>query len=81
MLIDIVPKDVVKTYRVNKVDVSITDLKLDESVTVNVLLVGEDGDLIESKNFILEGSDYSAWSSDDSYITNYVLEKLGMTEI
>ncbi len=30
--------------------------------------------------FLLEGDDYLAWTNDDSYIVNYVLNKLGLTK-
>ena len=78
MIVNILPKQVVKTYTVEKIDISISDLKLNENVVLNTLLISDTGELIDSVNFTLEGEEYHRWSSDDTYIIDLVCEKLGL---
>ena len=37
--------------------------------------------LIDNKFFTLEGTDYTNWANDDTYIITYVLEKLNLTKV
>lgn len=76
MILSVKPKEIVKTHIIEKIDISISYLILDESVTINVLLISSDAELIDSINLTLENEDYSQWSSDDSYITNKILQLL-----
>ena len=78
MIVNILPKQIVKTYTVEKIDISISDLKLNENVVLNTLLISDTGELIDSVNFTLEGEEYQRWSSDDTYIIDLVCEKLGL---
>ena len=78
MIVNILPKQIVKTYTVEKIDISISDLKLNENVVLNTLLISDTGELIDSVNFTLEGEEYQRWSNDDTYIIDLVCEKLGL---
>ncbi len=56
------------------------NLILFTSVSVNVALLEENNTFVDSKSFLLEGTDYTSWNNDDTYIVNYVLTQLGMTQ-
>ena len=62
------------------IQIRVQTLVLFTSATINVILLGENGTFIDSKNYLLEGTDYTSWNNDDSYIVNYVLTQLGLTE-
>jgi hypothetical protein len=81
MFVDVQPKEIIKSYTVERLDISISDMKLNESVILNVLLITGDNDLLESINLTLTGEDYNNWSNDDNYIVDIVLEKLNMQKL
>ena len=61
------------------VQIRVINLALFNSVNVNAVLFSGN-DYIDSKTYLLEGTDYTDWGSDDEYIVNYVLTKLGLTQ-
>lgn len=81
MIIKVSPKEVIKTYTVDKIDVSISNLVLDESVTINILLIDSTDQLIESINITLDGEEYHQWSTDDSYIIDKILQLLNLEKV
>lgn len=81
MFVDVQPKEIIKSYTVERLDISISDMKLNESVILNVLLITGDNELLESVNLTLTGEDYNNWSNDDNYIVDIVLEKLNMQKL
>jgi hypothetical protein len=81
MTISVVPTPYVKpTQTVAKLQVRVMNLILFTSVSVNVALLEENNTFVDSKSFLLEGTDYTSWNNDDTYIVNYVLTQLGMTQ-
>ena len=55
---------------------NILEIKLFESVRIAVYLFNENDLLIESKQFLIEGNEYNAWSNDDKYIINLIKQKI-----
>ena len=66
-------KPVIRTAEV--VDISLT-ISNNNSVNANVCLF-KPNSIMESTNITIEGAEYDAWGTDDSYIYNLVLSKLG----
>jgi hypothetical protein len=62
--------------RLNQFSVSIRELVLFQRVSIVVHLYTIDGKLYENLFYTLEGDEYTAWSSDDSYIISWVKTKL-----
>ncbi len=67
----------VKTNTIDNVLIKITNVQLFKSVTV-VASLFENNKIIDNKVVMIEGADYNAWSNDDNYIVNFVLNKLGL---
>ncbi len=69
----------VKTNTINKVMIRIMNVDLFNSITVCASLF-ENTTLVDNKVFKIEGTEYSNWGTDDTYIVDLVLSKLGMTQ-
>jgi hypothetical protein len=65
---------------ITSIQISVSNLILFTSVTINVILMSNI-DILGIKTYTLVGSDYTNWMNDDSYITNYTLTQLGLTAI
>ena len=64
---------------VTNVQIRVINLDLFNSVNVNATLFSGN-DYIDSKTYLLAGTEYTDWGSDDSYIIDYVLTQLGLTQ-
>jgi len=71
-------KEDVKISIINNVDIRITGLDLGSSVSVNAILK-HDEEFIKSVNITISGEEYTQWGSDDTYLENLVLQKLGLS--
>ena len=63
----------------NKIGIFITKIILFKSAFIAVHFYNANGGVIRVENLQLEGEDYNNWASDDTYIENYVLNKLNLT--
>jgi len=63
----------------NKIGFFIRKLVLFTSAIIVVYFYNLTGSIIRVENLNLMGEDYSNWGSDDTYIQNYVLNKLNLT--
>lgn len=76
--ISVQPTDVVRSCV--KVRMSINNFQLHATnCTVNVQKFDASNILIDVLNVFINDEEYRQWSYDDSYITNLVLTKLGLT--
>jgi hypothetical protein len=71
-------KEEIKVFIINNIDMRVTGLNLGSSVSVNVILKNNDT-FINSVNFDISGQEYEDWGSDDTYLENLILQKLGLT--
>jgi len=76
---NIVPKEIVSTEVASRIDIRVMRLELYSHADLHVSVLSSDGRTIHSQPLTLQGSDYKAWSSDDSYLYKYVANKLGYT--
>lgn len=68
-------KTQVITY--NRFKIKNFDLKLNESVSIIILLYPEDMQhSVECRTIVIEGADYEVWSSDDNYVIEFIKQKL-----
>jgi hypothetical protein len=70
----------VKTNTINKVIIRIMNVDLFNSITVCASLF-ENINLVDNQVFKIEGTEYSNWGTDDHYIVDLILNKLGMTRV
>jgi hypothetical protein len=78
-MIHINPFTITTRLEVTSFTVNVIRLELFQSVTLNAMLYGADGNFIEVRTYILSGTDYANWDDDDNYLINKVAEKLGCT--
>jgi len=71
-------KEDVKISIINNVDIRILDVKLGHSVSVNAILKNDE-QFIKSENITISGEEYDNWGSDDLYLEDLILTKLGVT--
>jgi hypothetical protein len=64
---------------ISRVEIHIINIELFKSVHVVATLYDEANRIIENKHFYIDGDDYANWSSDDSYLVNLVLNRLGLS--
>lgn len=69
-----------RTQTINNVKIQVMNIKLYTSVSV-IASMFSDKNLVDTKIFNLEGTDYTNWGNDDDYIINYVLTQLGLTKL
>ena len=55
---------------------SILEIILFKSIRIAVFLYNENDMLIESRQYLIEGDEYNAWSQDDQYIIKLLKEKI-----
>lgn len=65
-----------KTMNICKFKYTILELKLFESVRVAVYLYNENDLLIDARQYVIDGSEYNAWSNDDKYLLDLLKRKI-----
>ena len=78
-IVSVQPKDYITTYTASSVEMRVTDLVINSSVTVNVLIKDSNGSIFQVQNVTLSGEEYSNWGNSDTYLVDTVLSKLGLT--
>ena len=78
--VDVQPSPFVTSATISNIEIRVMNVNLFTSVNVNVVLFDANKNYIDSKTYLLEGTDYTNWGNDDIYIQNYVLAKLGLTK-
>ena len=67
-----------KTVTITSVAILSVNVTLGVSALITVVLMC-DGNAIQQQQIVMEGSDYTGWGSDDSYVNAFVLRVLGFT--
>ena len=78
-IVNVQPKDYIVTNTASTVEMRVTDLVINYSVTVNVLIKDANGSIFQVQNVTLSGEEYSNWGNSDTYLVDTVLAKLGLT--
>lgn len=65
-----------KEIKINQFRVKVVELELFKYVRIAVGLFDSDGNFVDQKLFNLTEQDYAQWSTDDSYVINFVKKKL-----
>lgn len=68
-----------RTINICKFKYTILEIILFKSVRIAVYLLNENDMVIESRQYIIEGSEYEAWSNDDKYIIALLKQKIQQT--
>ena len=65
-----------RIFTICKFKYSILEINLFKNIRIAVYLYNENDLLIESRQYIIEGDEYNAWSNDDKYIINLIKQKI-----
>ena len=63
----------------SSIRISVMGLVLSSYVTLNVTFFNSQGNPVKNEMVKIEGSEYAGWGVNDSYLTNIVLQRLGLT--
>ena len=63
-----------------QIEIVLSEVVLNSHANITVHLLDANGHLLENKFIKVEGDEYENWSSDDNYIVELVLTKLGLTK-
>jgi hypothetical protein len=61
------------------VRISVMELVLKSHVILHVNFLNADGNVVKNETVRIEGSEYTAWGTDDEYLTALVMQKLGLS--
>ena len=79
--INVQNKEVVTTQTISQVEILEGNIQLGQSVRFPVRLLDSNSNLLNIEFVEVSGDDYSNWGTDDSYINNLILTKLGLTAL
>ena len=65
-----------KTVTICKARITIMEIKIFESVRVAVYLLDDRDSVVDSTQYLIEGTEYDAWSNDDKYLVNLIRQKV-----
>jgi hypothetical protein len=68
------------TVNIGNLRISVMNIVLFNSVSVQAVLFDADNNYIDTKIIVIKDADYLNWGNDDSYIVNYVLNELNLTQ-
>jgi hypothetical protein len=71
------PYDQVTVKVIYGFDVEVNTVILNTSARLSVRLYDQNNTIVNVQTLELTGEDYSNWGTDDNYIINYVVQKLG----
>lgn len=80
MRVEIETHELVTRKMIGAVVITIEEIRLNESATIKAMLYDDLGLFVESRTFPMVGDDYAQWGSDDSYIVQFTLSRLGFVE-
>jgi len=71
------PYETVIKY-INSFTYSVKSFELSVQITFSVYLYDQNGQFIDVRIITIEGEDYKNWGNDDSYIIQYIANKLSL---
>jgi outer membrane biosynthesis protein TonB len=78
-VVNITPFDQVKITTVASMTVRVMRVELFKGATLHVSLLDTNGVNVDSKIVEINGDDYKRWGGDDTFIYEYIAQKLGFT--
>ena len=62
----------------NSISITVTEIELNVKANIRVVFYDNDYNSIKTEYLILQQPDYSYWGTDDQFIVNWALQKLGL---
>lgn len=67
---------ITKTNNIKKFSIHNINVKLFESVSMNVLLFNENDVVVDGRYLVMDNADYAQWANDDNYLLEWVKSKI-----
>lgn len=68
--------NITRTMKICKAKYQVLEIVLFQFVRIAVYLYNEHNLLIEAKQYVIEGDEYTNWTNDDKYIVNLLKQKI-----
>ena len=75
------PCPVVTTKTITSFKIDRIEISLFKSAVITVILLDSAGSLLDLKFVNMTGEDYSRWSTDDSYVVEFIKQSLGFSDV
>jgi hypothetical protein len=66
------PITITTSYTISNFEITELVINLNVQAIVNVILMDDSGNYLGNRTYILEGTDYTSWGKDDTYIISYI---------
>jgi hypothetical protein len=77
----ITPCDVVTTKTITSFKIDRIEISLFRSAVITVVLLDSANSMLDVKFINMMGEDYSKWSADDTYVVEFIKQKLGFSDV
>ena len=77
----ITPCNIVTTKTITSFKIDRVEISLFQSAVITVFLLDSSNSVLDVKFINMMSADYSKWSADDSYVVEFIKEKLGFSDI
>ena len=74
------PKEYITVNVCKSVEMRVFHFIIGSSIEVNCLLKDENENVFKIENITISGDEYNNWGTDDDYLINLVLSKLGLSQ-
>ena len=77
----ITPCNIVTTKTITSFKIDRIEISLFQSATITVVLLDSANSILDVKFINMTSADYSKWSADDSYVIEFIKQKLGFSDV
>lgn len=75
------PCNVVTTKTITSFKIDRIEISLFKSAVITIVLLDSANSIIDVKFVNITGDDYSKWSTDDSYVIDFIKQKMGFSGV
>ena len=77
----ITPCNIVTTKTITSFKIDRIEISLFQSAVITVVLLDSANSVLDVKFINMTSADYSKWSADDSYVIEFIKQKLGFSDV
>lgn len=77
----ITPCNIVTTKTITSFKIDRIEISLFQSAVITVVLLDSANSILDVKFINMTSTDYSKWSADDSYVIEFIKQKLGFSDV
>jgi hypothetical protein len=75
------PCNIITTKTITSFKIDRIEISLFESAIITVILLDSANSILDVKFINMLAEDYSKWSADDSYVIEFIKQKLGFSDV